>query len=363
MKRTANNKYSLFLTGCVIAALMQSCALTYTPKKLFDVHISRTGEVNRYHTDNLDYIYSNHIVCDDSVSKVVDYSIRNGVQQNILLSQILKDYEKYPCFRSSLHYANKRYREPKLENCSHQYELTKLMPAIGYQLRVYYKKINLPYKDLFPLDFYKVEVLMKDGQYYTWRCLYDDTMFHKDGITYYDDIYKKHIYHEVYDSICNNSLRNLLIGVTVHPHSSVIGFTPSINTVDVFYLSKPFYSYYDSKTLLYIMMVQSNRKMENKYLIDSTSDISKWNRYIGLKAIKANREFSYYPFHGNPEKLIPFIYIMSYGDYEPEDVFFEKKHFKQFYYTFRSLRDRKNYRLHYNARNGKFVNYKEIKND
>ena len=48
-------------------------------------------------------------------------------------------------------------------------------------------------------------------------------------------------------------------------------------------------------------------------------------------------------------------------EYKPQTLSYEKRYFKQFYYTFKSQRDGKNYRLHYNARNGKFVKYKEIK--
>ena len=351
-------------------SIMQSCILIYKPDVIpyYNTNYSGAGLYRPFASDfngylcpydryteyiNASSIDSSKIAYENYKINAVNYSIENGVQQNILLSQILNDYEHYTFLRRSLPYAHKRFDEIKLNAnlfCfNKQFEMPYLITANGYKLSVNYEKIDLKHTFIDacpPLEFYKVSINTSDGKYYNWRRFEKNNLLN-NGVRYEHS--------NLSDSTYKKSFKNLLIAVAVHPYSRDLG--PRIEDVDIFYLSKAFYSYYTSKAILYGMAVESTKKN------DSTSNLSKWNRYIGFKAIKANREFSYYPFHGNPEKLIPFIYIMSYGDYEPEDVFFEKKHFKQFYYTFRSLRDGKNYRLHYNARNGKFVNYKEIKND
>ncbi len=115
-------------------------------------------------------------------------------------------------------------------------------------------------------------------------------------------------------------------------------------------------SFLENKAELYSLYVRDNAKSYKKSKIVSGDTLYKYPS----STIQEKR--MYYPFRGEPKDLIPYVYLLSWSDYEPEDVFFEKKQFKQFYYTFKSQRDGKNYRLHYNARNGKFVNYKEIKN-
>lgn len=346
-------------------SIMQSCILTYKPE-YYIPHYGAKGLYRPFATDfsgylcaydrypeliNASSIDSMEIAYEKYKTNAVNYSIENGVQQNILLSQILIDYERCEFLKKSLPYAGKRFHEIKLNEhpffVNKQFEMPYLITANGYKLSVNYEKIDLKYTPIDvrpPLEFYKISINTSNGKYYNWKRLEKNNLLNEDGVQY------EHSNFYLSDSVYKESLQNLLVAVAVHPYSHNWG--PRIEDVDIFYLSKAFYSYYISKAILYGMAIESIR--------DSTCNLSRWNRYIGLKAIKANRAFSYYPFHGNPQKLIPFIYIMSYGEYEPEDVFFEKKHFKQFYYTFNSLRDGKKYRLHYNARNGKFVNYKEI---
>lgn len=183
-----------------------------------------------------------------------------------------------------------------------------------------------------------------------------------------------------------------------------------IDDVDVLCLTDGSFSYNTSKAVLYALYIQNmpveyKRKKDYKIKFDTLYRYSTlgnkrwfkprnnsncgclgadfqfkvWQSFI-MKKIPSTKEIfaersirvhyppytgffnrrMYYPYRGNPEYLNSFIYLMSWSKYAPEDVFFEKKHFYQFYYTFKSQRDEKNYRLHYNARNGKFVKYKEI---
>lgn len=131
-------------------------------------------------------------------------------------------------------------------------------------------------------------------------------------------------------------------------------------------LTKDALSYYDSKARLYSMFIHSmpakyKRKKDVKIIDGDTL-----YRYYGERLIPGNyappfsekrNEKIYYPFKGDPAYLIPYIYIVSWSDYEPEDVFFEKRRGYQLYYTFYSNKHKRNYRLQYNARTGEFVKY------
>jgi hypothetical protein len=122
--------------------------------------------------------------------------------------------------------------------------------------------------------------------------------------------------------------------------------------IDMLIFSKQALSFYEYKSRLYSTFIHNmpakDKKKKDVKIIDGDT----------LYAYYPLVEQNYYPFKGDPAYLIPYIYIMSWSEYQPEDVFFEKRKGYQFYYTFYSNKHKMNYRLQYNARTGEFVKYK-----
>ena len=110
--------------------------------------------------------------------------------------------------------------------------------------------------------------------------------------------------------------------------------------VNVLYLSKEFIGFYQSKDIAYYLFQEKKG---------------------GKEVLKGNDNYKteYYPL--TAQDLIPFIYIMSWSDYEPEEVYVEKEKGNIYYYKFYSNRLKKNIRVKFNNKTINFEKYSIIK--
>ncbi|MCR4798912.1 MAG: hypothetical protein K5860_00210 [Bacteroidales bacterium] len=345
----------------------------------------------------------------------LESKIRNEVQQEILLKiMTVRNSDNFKKGWKTYGYGYKRSWR-FIHSSPNRTYVKNYFPPIGYILsmqvipielpfikrpseRIYYRMAGIDGYIMNRWKFYKIIVnTTHDSQghkVYLWERFVEtamDSTLNK-GLRY------ENLYHDT-----------IKIPAGIYPiekTSFLIAVDTKISTNNILFLDKNFYSYDISKERLYRDFVKEyvhlatqmscthitklsrlgvykapNNKSYIKFLKEDSvmnmEDYKKeWERFhcddidhyyllydystLGVPIIEQN---CFYPFRESPDYLTFFMEIMSYNEYEPQFMEFEKKHFYQFYYTFKSLRDGKNYRLHYNARNGKFVNYKEIKND
>ncbi len=176
----------------------------------------------------------------------------------------------------------------------------------------------------------------------------------------------------VMDEIVECQTMKMLVGVGLEYSGamSILYFSPNVKSYEIsqkilyaYYLTQVFSNELDAigKGISRIRYRSWHEDSDYKKAVKQLNGVKKRSSFYIFYKKNASYFYTILPYMESPKKLEEYITIMSYSEYEPQFMEFEKKHFKQFYYTFRSLRDGKNYRLHYNARNGKFVNYKEIK--
>jgi len=319
-----------------------------------------------------------------SLDSIKDISIRSEVQNQLLSYYILRQYEdtyiKDDIERID---SKKLYKINKKTNYSRQdmypmqfrtyNDILNYFPYYGYRLPINYERIDLKYnipigEHYDSIIFYKVSV----DKYFTTptyrECnginhkFIDTLCYWQKEITndYLKD--KVEIPREIYNvrPICYGSPKG-----EYHRLASDIPFRFDDLLIacrgnwywndrahyEFLFLSKEFLSFHKSKELLYYRFVQDLLPKENvKEIKIDTS----------MYGIDTTFVMSFPAYKGNPKDLIPFIYIMSYSDYEPEDVFFEKRRGFTFFYTFYSLKYKKKVRVKFNTRTINFENYKFI---
>lgn len=300
--------------------------------------------------------YKNKIEENKYLEKYIDYEIRNSIQTNLMLSKILQQYENK--YKNILPFKSTSKMKRKINYIQDYQTLLNYMPPIGFQLDITYTPIQLKYSiNGIPLIFYKITVKTYWYNEVYWKKYIQDTT-----LKHYYDVKKefrnlKHYYDVKYkDTVDENSY---LIAILPHLKTGPVTGGFNARNVDIMYFSKDFYSYYNSKSILDGMLYQTLYVYKDVYVTKQEN----WCKYcdnFNLNIIKRIKYCKPYPFHGNPKELIPYIYILSWSEYEPEDVFYEKRIGYQFYYTFYSNKYKKNYHVHYNARSGEFVKYTEI---
>ncbi len=318
------------------------------------------------------------------LDSIKDLSIRSEVQNQLLSYYILRQYEdtyiKDDIKRID---SEKLYKINKKVNYSPNYmrnylaaynDILNYFPYNGYSLPINYERIDLKYnipvaKHYDSIIFYKVSI----DKYYTrpmyTECnginykLIDTLCYWQKEIT--NDYLKEkvEIPREIYRirPICSGPPKGedfkLASDMPFRFDDLLIAcrgdwFWNDRAHYEFLFLSKEFLSFHKSKELLYYRFVQDLVPKENvkEIEIDTT--------HYG--DIDTTFVMSFPAYKGNPEDLIPFIYIMSYSDYEPEDVFFEKRRGFTFFYTFYSLKYKKKVRVKFNSRTINFENYEFI---
>lgn len=173
------------------------------------------------------------------------------------------------------------------------------------------------------------------------------------------------------DEIVEIQTMKMLIGVGLNADRtmSILYLSPNVKSFEIsqkilyaYYLIQAFYSEMDAIGKGIYRLHNHRGSVYYKQAVNTLNGVCKRSAFYYSNPFKSSFNYILLPYKESPEKLEEYLTIMSW-EYKPQTLSYEKRYFKQFYYTFKSLRDGKNYRLHYNARNGKFVNYKEIKND